>query len=54
MVEFMQKGTILTSEMFCERPKKLRRVIQDIKRGMLIYGVVILHDNARPRTAART
>jgi transposase len=34
--------------------KKLRRAIQNKRRGMLIYGVVLLHDNAFPHTAART
>lgn len=34
--------------------RKLRRAIQNKRRGMLTKGVVLLHDNARPRTAART
>jgi histone-lysine N-methyltransferase SETMAR len=33
--------------------KILRRAIQNKRHGMLTYGV-LLHDNARPHTAART
>jgi hypothetical protein len=40
---------------YCETLKKLRRAIQN-RCGMLISSVliVLLHDNARPHTAART
>jgi hypothetical protein len=34
--------------------KSLRKVIQNKRRGMLTYGVVLLHDNARARTTARS
>jgi hypothetical protein len=34
--------------------KKLRKVIQNKKRGLLTFSIVILHDNARARGAART
>jgi hypothetical protein len=34
--------------------KKLRSSIKSKRRGMLISGVVLLHVNARPHTAART
>jgi histone-lysine N-methyltransferase SETMAR len=34
--------------------KKLRRAIQNKGRGMLSRCVVMLHDNARPHTAAAT
>jgi hypothetical protein len=48
------KGTTLTSQVYCEIIKKLGIVIQDKRRGMLTSGVVILHDNASPHTAAHT
>jgi hypothetical protein len=32
--------------------KIMRRVIQINRRGMLTHGVVLLHDNAYPHTAA--
>jgi transposase len=54
MVEFMQQGTTMTSEVYCETLKKLRRAIQNKRGGMLTPGVVLLHDNLRPRTVART
>jgi histone-lysine N-methyltransferase SETMAR len=34
--------------------KKLRMAIRNKRHGMLTYGVVLFHDNARPHTAART
>jgi histone-lysine N-methyltransferase SETMAR len=37
---------------YCDTLQKLRRAIQNKRRGMLSRGVVMLHDNARPHTAA--
>jgi hypothetical protein len=54
MVEFMQQGTTITSEVYCEAPKKLHRAIQNKRRGMLMAGVVLLHDRACLHTAACT
>ena len=54
MIEFMEPGTTITSETYCETLKKLRRAIENKRRGMLTSGVVLLHDNTRPHTAART
>jgi hypothetical protein len=34
--------------------KKLHRAIQNKRRGMLSRGNVMIHDNARPRTASAT
>jgi hypothetical protein len=50
MVEFMQQGTTVTSEVDCEKLKKVRNAIQNKRRGMLTSGVraLLLHDNARP------
>ena len=53
--EFIALGTTVTSEVYRETRNKLRRSIQNKRRGMLTKGVVLLlHDNARPHTAART
>jgi len=56
-----RKGILLTEFMdhsnvrgFCETLHKLRRSIQNKRRGMFSEGVVLLHDNARPHTAVRT
>jgi histone-lysine N-methyltransferase SETMAR len=54
MVEFMQRGMTITSEMYCETLKRLHSDIQNKMLGMLTYGVVILPDNARAHTAVRT
>jgi hypothetical protein len=47
-------GCGLSDVLYCETPKKPHRSIQKRKRGMLTYCVVLLHDNARPHTTART
>jgi hypothetical protein len=44
MVEFMQQGVTLTSEVYC-KTLKLCRAIQNERRGMLTSGIV-LSDNA--------
>jgi hypothetical protein len=54
MVEYMQHGTAISSEVCCETLKELCRDIQNKRCGMLTHGVVLLHDNARPNTAAHT
>jgi histone-lysine N-methyltransferase SETMAR len=53
MVEFMQQGTTM-SEVYCETRRKLRRAIQNKRRGMLTSGVMLHHDNARPHRSTRT
>jgi hypothetical protein len=53
-VEFIQQGTTVTPEVYCETVKRLRRAIQNKRRGMLISSAVRLHKNARPHTAAGT
>uniref|UniRef100_A0A1B6H603 Mos1 transposase HTH domain-containing protein n=1 Tax=Homalodisca liturata TaxID=320908 RepID=A0A1B6H603_9HEMI len=51
LVEFMQQGTTITKESYCETLHRLRRAIQNKRRGMLSSGVVLIHDNARPHSA---
>ncbi|GBM02173.1 Mariner Mos1 transposase [Araneus ventricosus] len=36
---------------YCETLRKLRRAIQNKRRGMLSQGIVLLHDNARSHSA---
>jgi transposase len=50
MVECLQQGTTITSEVYCETLNKLRRAIQNKRRRMTTPDVVFLHDNARPNT----
>jgi histone-lysine N-methyltransferase SETMAR len=54
LVEFLHRGSTLNREVYCETLKKLRRAIQNKRRGLLTHGVVLLHDNTRPHTAAQT
>jgi transposase len=56
IVEFMQQGNSITSEMYCEMLKKLHMIIHHKTRGILTAGVLPLHDHARQHTstAART
>jgi hypothetical protein len=52
MVEFMQQGTIIMSEEYCETLKKTIWGHSEQKHRMLTSGVVFLHDNVRLHTAA--
>jgi hypothetical protein len=55
MVEFMQQGTTITSEVYCMRKtEKLHRTIKNKRLGMLTSCVMLLRDNARPHTTACT
>jgi histone-lysine N-methyltransferase SETMAR len=54
LVDFMPPGTTINSDVYCETLKKLRRAIQNKRRGMLSRGIVLIHDNARPHTATAT
>lgn len=54
LVDFMPAGTTINADRYCETLKKLRRAIQNRRRGMLSKGVSILHDNARPHVARQT
>jgi histone-lysine N-methyltransferase SETMAR len=54
VVEFMQQRTTVTTEVYCETLKKLHMAIQNKRRGMLTSGLVLIHDNERPHTAAGT
>ncbi|KAJ4425723.1 hypothetical protein ANN_27919 [Periplaneta americana] len=54
LLDFMPKGTTINANCYCETLRKLRRAIQNKRRGILSRGVVLLHDNARPHIAAST
>ena len=47
------RGEMANAERYCETLQKLRRVIQNKRRGIVSAGVVLLHDNARPHAAGR-
>jgi hypothetical protein len=54
MVEFLQQGMTITSEMYCKTLNKLHRAIQKKRCRMLTSGVGLLHDNERPHTHTAT
>ena len=53
-VEFLSQDTAINSAIYCETLKKLRRAIQNERRGMLSANLLFLHDIARPHSAAHT
>lgn len=54
LVDFLPRGETINSERYCGTLQKLRRAIQNKRRGMLSKGIILLHDNARPHAANRT
>lgn len=54
LVDFMPRGMTINSEAYCATLARLRRAIQNKRRGKLTKGILLLHDNARPHTAARS
>ncbi|KAJ4452248.1 hypothetical protein ANN_03766 [Periplaneta americana] len=54
LIDFLPRGKTVNADRYCETLRKLRRAIQNKRRGMLTAGVVLLRDNARPHTARRT
>jgi hypothetical protein len=54
LVEFLPQDSTINARVYCDTLKKLRRSIQNKRRGMLSWGVVMPRDNARPHTATTT
>jgi histone-lysine N-methyltransferase SETMAR len=50
LVEFLPQGSTINAGVYCNT----HRAIQNKRCDMLSWGVVMLHDNARPHTAAAT
>lgn len=51
LIEYLPQGQTINADRYCETLRKLRRAIQNKRRGLLTKGVCLLHDNARPHTA---
>jgi hypothetical protein len=49
LVDFMIPGDTINAHRYCETLRKLRRAIQNKRRGFLL-----LHDNGRPHVAGKT
>jgi hypothetical protein len=45
---FISPGATIYSALYCDTLTRLRRAIQNKRRGMLSRGVWLLHDNTRP------
>ncbi|GFY10141.1 histone-lysine N-methyltransferase SETMAR [Trichonephila clavipes] len=54
LVECNQQGTTINAAAYCATLTKLRRAIQNKRRGLLTSGVLLLYDNARPHSAINT
>jgi histone-lysine N-methyltransferase SETMAR len=54
LVDYLPKGTTINAERYCDTLLRLRRAIQNRRRGKLSRGIILFHDNARPHTAAST
>lgn len=52
--DFMEPGTNITSQVYCETLSKLGHDIQNQWRGILKPGIVFLYDNACPHTVFQT
>ena len=50
LVKCLERGATINADAYYKTLKKLRRVIQNKRHGMLSSGIVFLHDNARPHT----
>jgi histone-lysine N-methyltransferase SETMAR len=51
LVNFLVRGDTINAAAYCEMLEKLRWDIRNKRRGMLMRGVCLLHDNACPHTA---
>ncbi|GFV84203.1 mariner Mos1 transposase [Trichonephila clavipes] len=54
LTDFLPRDETVNVDHYCETLRKLRRAIQNKRRGMLNASVVLLRDNARPHAARRT
>ena len=52
---YQKRGTAVNSGWYCEMlTERLKPAIRSKRRGLLSKGAVLLHNNARPHTAAHT
>jgi len=52
---YQERGTIVTSATYCDiLQRELKSTIRSNRRGKLSKEILLLHDNARPQTAAHT
>ena len=52
---YQERGTTVTSATYCDMlQRELKPAIRSKRRGKLSKEILLLHDNARPHTAAHT
>lgn len=54
LIDFLERGATINSDRYCQTLRKLRRAVQNKRRGKLSSKILFFHDNARPHTANRT
>uniref|UniRef100_A0A8C5RFZ3 Transposase n=1 Tax=Laticauda laticaudata TaxID=8630 RepID=A0A8C5RFZ3_LATLA len=54
LIDFLEHGSTINSVGYCEMLQKLRKAIQNKRRGKLSSKILFLHDSARPHTANPT
>ena len=52
LVDFLERGSKINSEKYCETLKKLKKAIQNKRRGKMSSKVLFFHVNARTRPIA--
>ena len=50
----MPCNTTINADAYCVTLRRLRKAIQNRRRGILSRVIVLIHDNARPHTARQT
>ena len=53
-ISVLERGNTVNSENYCELLTQVKKDIKNKRRGLQSRGVILLQDNARPHTAART
>jgi histone-lysine N-methyltransferase SETMAR len=54
LIDFLERGVTNNSDRYCKTLRKLRRAVQNKRRGKLSSKILFYHHNARPHTANRT
>jgi histone-lysine N-methyltransferase SETMAR len=49
LIDWLETGEIISAPRYCDTLNKLQRAIRQKQQGMLSKGVIVLHDNVRPR-----
>jgi hypothetical protein len=54
LLEFMPQKTIITGQTFANTITALREAIKEKRRGKLLAGVLVLHDNAQVHMSTKS